>query len=207
VISADLFSCDVLPSDDAVRKNPIATLKKNRFDFYRCVFTKDSPLGTCRNRFARRKNPMPSLKKEHWEFYTANFSSLRALIAAENRFGRWKNPSNRGDTRLLPNRRNRRRNGCTVTTNHLLLARQRSKGVFFLPIAQPNLELLGSKGNETRTGGRGGQRDASVEKCHIDDVARKFYSKWGPCPILVLSKKTRFATAAQCRPIAAGTFL
>jgi hypothetical protein len=50
-----------------------------------------------------------------------------------------------------------------VTTNHLLLPSQRRKGVFSLPIAQPNSNSLGGKCKETTKGGRGGQADAVAE--------------------------------------------
>ena len=156
-MSADLLSCDALPSEHAVRTNAIAALKKKPLDFYTNSFSKVRVLITDRNRFPRRKNPIPALKKKQSNFNRHSFCKARAPVGRQDRFAGRKNPSNKGDTRLLPNGRNRRRNGCSVTTNHLLLPSQRGKAVFLLPIAQPNFDLLGSKGNETRTGGAGGK--------------------------------------------------
>lgn len=110
MILADLFSCNPLPSDNAVRKNPI-----------------------------------PALKKKQSNFNRHGFCKARVAIGRRDRFAGRKNSTNKGDARLLPKRRNRRRNGCTVTTNHLFLQRQLGRKVTLLPISQPNPAFLEGK--------------------------------------------------------------
>jgi hypothetical protein len=158
MISLRRIGCDAPLFDKGVRKNAIAALKKKPFDFYTNSFSKVRVLIAGRNRFPRRKNPIPALKKKQSTFNRHSFWKARASVGRQDRFAGQKNPSNKGDTRLLPKVRNRRRNGYTVTTNHLLLPSRRGKAAFLLPISQPNFDLLGSKGNETGTGGRGVSR-------------------------------------------------
>jgi hypothetical protein len=155
-MSADLFSCDALPSENAVRKNAIAALKKKPFDFYTNSFCKVRLLIAGRNRLPRRKNPIPPLKKKQSNFNRHSFWKASASVGRQDRFAGEKNPSNKGDTRLLPNGRNIRGNRSAVTTNHLLLRRQRGKAAFLLPISQPNSGFLGSSCNARAEGGRGG---------------------------------------------------
>jgi hypothetical protein len=68
---------------------------------------------------AALKNPIAALKKKQLGFYTSVFCKVRALIVGQNPFSQRKNLSNMGDARLLPTRRNTRRNRCPVTTSHM----------------------------------------------------------------------------------------
>ena len=134
-----------------------------------CLFSRDSSPSDS----AVPKNSITL--KNRFEFCRSSFLKVCSLISCQNRFSRRKKPSNNGNSRLLPPRRN----GCTVTTNHLFLPGHRRKAVLLLPIAQPNCDLLGSKC--TREGGRG-SAGRHRQKCHIDHLARKFYPKWRPLP-------------------------
>ena len=111
--------------------------------------------GACALDHPVRENPIAALKKKHSNFNNHSFCKARAPVGRQDRFAGRKNPSNKGDTRLLPKRRNRRRNGCTVTTNHLLLPSQRRKAIFLLPIAQPNSVFHGRKTRQQTPGGGG----------------------------------------------------
>jgi hypothetical protein len=155
VISPWLINCDASLPDNGVQKNPIEQVKKNRFDFYRRASSEDCPLTTCRNRFARRKNPIATLKKNNSKTYRHASPKDSPLSGSQDRFAGRKNPSNTGHARSLPKRRNRHRNGCPVTTNHLLLPSQRREAAVLLPIAQPNSDFLGSKWSERAPRGRG----------------------------------------------------
>ena len=99
-----------------------------------------------------RENPIAALKKNGFDSRRHSFFKARSLITDWDRFARRENPPNKHGNRLLLKQRNIGK----VTTNHLLLRRQPGNTVALLPISQPNFELLGSKGNETRTGGGGG---------------------------------------------------
>ena len=56
MISTDLFRSDLLSSDDALRKNPVPTLRKEPREFYNGAFAGVLLLVTSRNRFGKRKN-------------------------------------------------------------------------------------------------------------------------------------------------------
>jgi hypothetical protein len=78
-----------------------------------------------------------------------------------------------------PQPRNNRENARAVTTSHLLLSSQRGKAAFSLPISQPNSNSLSvvSARRELK-GRRGGSGGRSRQKCHIDKLVQKIYSKW-----------------------------
>jgi hypothetical protein len=163
VISTWLISCHGSLSDNGAQQNAAEQVKKNRFDFYRCVFTKDFPLGRCRNRFARRENPIPALKKKRSNSDRQAPVKDSLLSRVQDRFARRENPPNTEGVPLLCKRRNRRRNGYTLTTSHLLLLSQRGKAAFLLPISQPNPNSAGYNYTEKAEGGGGGQPDAAAE--------------------------------------------
>jgi hypothetical protein len=105
----------------------------------------------------------------------------RARVWWTERFARWKNPSNTGDARPLPKRRNRRRSGCTVTTNHLLLPSERRNAAVLLPITRPTCPLFDapnqSKRIEVPCGG-GGHATQSCIREHIRNLTENFIFKW-----------------------------
>jgi hypothetical protein len=133
------------------------------------------------------QNPILA-KKQGSKFYTPNFSTPRALSSRQNPFSQEKNSSNKADTRLSPKRGNDQRNGCAVTTSHLLLQDLPGETVALLPIWQPNSEFLGAKSNARAKGGaRGDQARRNGRKCSIEKLTRNFISngrvkrwRWGP---------------------------
>jgi hypothetical protein len=112
------------------------------------------------------QNPILA-KKQGSKFYTPNFSTPRALSSRQNPFSQEKNSSNKADTRLSPKRGNDQRNGCAVTTSHLLLQDLPGETVALLPIWQPNSEFLGAKSNARAKGGPGG-----IRPCETGESAR-----------------------------------
>jgi hypothetical protein len=105
---------------------------------------------------AVRASAMEQLKKNRFDFcYSRIFSKDFLQSRCQDRSAWRKNPTNKGDTRLLPKRRQNHGVGGTVTTNHLLLPRRLGKAAFSLPISQPNSDFLETRPQQETRGGRG----------------------------------------------------
>lgn len=102
MISPWLISCDASLCENGAQENAIEQVKKNRFDFYRCAFSRVcSPIGD-RNQFARRKNPITGLKKKTVQIHRHSFGTPRVLIGRQDRFDRRKNPFQYGRQSVSP---------------------------------------------------------------------------------------------------------
>jgi hypothetical protein len=100
-------------------------------------------------------------KRDGFDLHRHRFFKFCAVITERDRFARRKNPSNKHRIGLVL----KQQNSGTVTTNHLLLPRQRGKAAFSLPIWRPNSDFL-THNSSPRDGpgaGAGGQSDAVAE--------------------------------------------
>jgi hypothetical protein len=158
VILACPTNCHVPPCDGRVRKNPIEQVEKKPFEFYTNSFPKVCALIAAWDRFARWRNPITALRKKCSDSNNRAFAEVLLLITSRNPFGRRKNPSNTGHAWFLQKRRNRRENGCTVTTSHVFWPNERRKRAFSLPISRPIFNALGGKCKRESQRGAGGVR-------------------------------------------------
>jgi hypothetical protein len=189
MILACLTNCHVLPCDGGVRKNPIEQLKKNRFDFYRCLFSKDSLQSSCcRNRFGPGKNPIPTLKKRRFDFYTRPTDLF--LSTCLDRSSQRKNFPNTDAWRWRNTTGIDAEIASSVTTRHMFWSNERRKRGFLLPIRLPNPSLLASKRNRVgREGGGGGQAVEPSGSAMTDKLPRNFLLKGSPAPFMLALKK------------------
>jgi hypothetical protein len=170
VISNWLGGRDASVSDHAVRK-----VKKNRFDFYRRAFPKDSLQISCRNRFARRKNPIPGLKRNNLTSRDIALVRLASLSGVETGLIGRKIPPIRAILGCCRSGEMDEEMDASVTTNHLLLQRQRREVCVLLPISQPNPNSACGNYTEKVEGGAGGApAGRSGRKGYIDDRTRNF---------------------------------
>ena len=140
-----------------------------------------------------RKNPIEQVKKNRFVFHRRASSEDCPLTGCRNRFARRKNPSNTGHPRSFSKRRNRHRNGRTVTTSHLLLQDPHGKTVALLPISQPNSDFSAVRAMGEPTGG-GGVSQTQVAEFRLSISShRKFITK-GPTVPMSLKK----STSARC---------
>lgn len=139
------------------------------------------------------KNPIAALQKKHSGFYTSVFWGL---IADQDPLPRQKSPSNMGQTRLFLRRRNRPRNGCTVTTSHMFhLRRPRIATVFATELRLSRQQLQRDppgRGEPHASPGEGTYRSPHTEiftpmvPLLCSDLRKKTLSKgsdaqWIPC--------------------------
>jgi len=112
---------------------------------------------------AALNNPIAA-RKNHLEFYTSSFWRVRALIVGQNQLSWPKNLPNTGETQLAPTGEIDEKIAASVTTNHLLLPRQRGKTACLLPIWQPNPNSSGGKWTERTGRGAGGVSRTELPK-------------------------------------------